>query len=526
MGIKNMQKLILLYNTIRYLKLTQVVYQLLYRLRSKTILKNKNYAFDTMSLYFRYTLLQNGKYLGKNSFKFLNIEKDFEEKVNWNYSEYGKLWTYNLEYFDYLNQDDIDKDEKIRLILDFYSFCVLNERVLEPYPVSLRVINIIRFLSVSNIKDDRIINFLHEELTYLSRNLEFHILGNHLLENLFALVLGGYYFNNQSWIKLAEKNLKVQLDEQILKDGAHFELSPMYHQIILFRLFELIDWYGKQESKDNGFLEFCRRKSCLMLGWLKAISFQNGDIPLFKDSAKCIAYSSQDLYDFAKFLDLDFKNTKLYDSGYRAFKNKTFEIKMNFAQVGAPYQPGHAHADALSFILYAYDKPLFVEQGTSTYQIGQRRDLERSTEAHNTVVVDNISQSEVWGGFRVGRRAKSFILEDKINRFVGFHNGYEKRGTIHQRTFELSDDLVYIKDNLSNNKLGVAYFHIAPKIILNQKDDCTFFVGENCILKFEHAKEIFIEKYLYADSYNVYKESQRFKVSFISELNTSIKFIK
>src|SRR5690606_34920659 len=138
-------------------------------------------------------------------------------------------------------------------------------------------------------------------------------------------------------------------------------------------------------------------------------------------------------------------------------------------------------------ILYANNKPLFVEQGTSTYQIGQRRDLERSTEAHNTVVVDNISQSEVWGGFRVGRRAKSFISRDNNNEFIGYHNGYKRRGTIHQRTFELNDNLVYIKDSLTNNKSGVAYLHIAPEVILNQKDSCTFSVGENCILKFEQA---------------------------------------
>ncbi|WP_159634838.1 alginate lyase family protein [Sphingobacterium composti Ten et al. 2007 non Yoo et al. 2007] len=514
------------FNTIIHLKFIQLFYQLVYRLRSKTVLKSRGFVYDVVCVDFGYRIPQYGKYLGNNSFQFLNLEKDFKERIDWDFSEYGKLWIYNLEYFDYLNQDNIHNDEKIRLIHDFYSFSIDNKRILEPYPVSLRSINIIKFLSLTKIKDERIINCLHQELTYLSRNLEFHILGNHLLENLFALLLGGFYFRDASWIKVAEKNLRVQLGEQILDDGAHFELSPMYHQIILYRLLELIDWYSKQQDKDHAFFDFCVRKCRSMLGWLKAISFKNGDIPLFKDSAKGIANSSQDLFDFAKFLYLDFDVENLSKSGYRSFQSKTFEIKMNFAQVGASYQPGHAHADALSFILYFNNKPIFVEQGTSTYQIGARRNLERSTEAHNTVVVDNISQSEVWGGFRVGRRAKSFILEEENNKFVGYHTGYKRRGTIHQRTFELSDNLVSIKDSLTNKKSGVAYFHLAPELVLIPKNNYTFLVEDHCVLEFTQADDIILEKYLYANSYNVYNESQRLKVSFTSELKTSINFIK
>ena len=37
-----------------------------------------------------------------------------------------------------------------------------------------------------------------------------------------------------------EKNLLEQLDEQILDDGAHCELSPMYHNIIVSDLLDLV----------------------------------------------------------------------------------------------------------------------------------------------------------------------------------------------------------------------------------------------------------------------------------------------
>jgi uncharacterized heparinase superfamily protein len=522
---KFLTKLILILNTVKYLKLTQIFYQIFYRFKKKSFIKSSTTIFAVRNIKVDYFIAQKVKYCGNNSFSFLNLTKDFNDNINWNFSEYGKLWNYNLEYFDFLKQNDIDHNEKIKLIHDFYSFSIQNKRILEPYPVSLRVINIIKFISSNGIKDNSILNSLAQELVFLSKNLEFHILGNHLLENLFALLLGGYYFDNSSWIIKAQRNLKIQLDEQILQDGAHFELSPMYHQIILFRLLELIEWYSKQENIDKTLLEFFKEKSVIMLGWLKSISFQNGDIPLFKDSAKDITYSSVDLYNYAKFLDLVVVKKLLIHSGYRAHSSKAYEIKMNFAQVGASYQPGHAHADALSFILYYNNKPFFVEQGTSTYQIGDRRNLERSTEAHNTVTVNNTSQSEVWGGFRVGRRAKCFIIEENENKFVGYHDGYKRFGTTHQRSFELLEDKIFIDDSLTNSMSGVVYFHIAPKLSLQQIDNTSFVVDDKCILNFSQVDDVKIENYLYADSYNKYQESLRLKVRFTSKLKTSINFL-
>src|SRR5690606_4444910 len=140
----------------------------------------------------------------------------------------------------------------------------------------------------------------------------------------------------------------------------------------------------------------------------------------------------------------------LGESGYRSFKGGNYEIKIDFAQIGASYQPGHAHADALSFILYHDGRPLFVEQGTSTYQIGARRDLERSTEAHNTVVVNRKNQSQVWGGFRVAKRATTTIHVDQDGVYEASHDGYKKIGIRHKRKFVFEDNSFAIADELSN----------------------------------------------------------------------------
>ena len=86
-------------------------------------------------------------YKKDNTFNFLNYAKTFGNTIDWNYSSFGKLWTYNLNYFDYLNQENISKQTGIILIKNF----IKNDNLLidgkEPYPISIRGLNWIKFLS-------------------------------------------------------------------------------------------------------------------------------------------------------------------------------------------------------------------------------------------------------------------------------------------------------------------------------------------------------------------------------------------
>src|SRR5699024_11094456 len=125
------------------------------------------------------------------------------------------------------------------------------------------------------------------------------------------------------------KVLQRELNEQVLDDGAHFELSPMYHQIITYRLLEFVDWYSKYENNNDEILSLCENKVKLMLSWLYNVSFENGDIPLFNDSAKGIAYETSFLLEYAKQLELNFNDFPLGDSGYRSYQLGSYEIKVD-----------------------------------------------------------------------------------------------------------------------------------------------------------------------------------------------------
>jgi hypothetical protein len=525
-----LKKAILLYNTVRYLKTSQLFYQLFYRLKpAKT---SRRYATGAIPqarfLNFIHEIINTGMARTDLTFNFLNKVKKFDAAISWDYQAYGKLWNYNLQYFNFLHQPDLPQQTKLQWLTDIGNWLTAGKLKLEPYPVSLRVINTIRYLSVNKINDEAAINDVYAQLNYLSRNVEYHLLGNHLLENAFALTMGGGFFNKKSWYNRGKELIVKQLNEQILGDGAHFELSPMYHQIILFRVLELIDWYRNGDIKDPVFLIFVENKAVEMLSWLQFITFKNGDIPHFNDSSTGIAYNSTQLFEFAADLKLPVnRQPVLNGSGHRKFTASKYECVVDVSEIGPSYQPGHGHADALSFILYAYERPLLVEMGTSTYQPGDIRNRERSTRAHNTVEVADENQSDVWGSFRVANRAEVKILTDTSLVLSAMHDGYKKKlNAIHTRSFIFGENLIVVHDDVSAPAQlpCKAFFHFFPgyHIELNGERLLVDNVAEFC---FEGANKLGLEYYQLANGFNKYLAAIYLIVDFSGDLKTTITFL-
>ena len=411
-------KLIRYYYTLRHLKPIQIRYQIYYRLRKKwrTHYKIKYHLSsqkDGYPLNFTQWIDKTISFQN-NTFTFLNQTKTFSNSgINWNEKQYGLLWAYNLNYMDYLLQHGLKKKEGIKLIKDFINNLPSNGTGLDAYPISLRGINWIKFLSKNRIKDQETNHSLYAQYKILADNIEYHLLGNHLLENGFSLLFGAFYFKDFNLYKKAKQILENELVEQILEDGGHFELSPMYHRIILDRLLDSINLLQNNERFENQeqLLTLFHEKARKMLGWLWYMTFQNGDTPHFNDSANGIAPSASKLFEYAIHLNIKHKssNIKLSDSGYRRYTGNNYECIVDAGPVGSDYIPGHAHADMLSFVLYVDGEPLIIDPGISTYEKNDQRQLERSTVFHNTVVIDEKNQSDVWGDRKSTRLNSSHI---------------------------------------------------------------------------------------------------------------------
>lgn len=526
-------KIFRLFITIKYLKFIQIYFRLFYYVR----MKFRNFLGFTYSLsipshtapLLLQTSILSADLLVRNEFKFLNLSQSFDNKIDWNISIFGKLWTYNINYFDYLNQKKLSRDKGLNLILNFIEQISIVQDGLEPYPISLRGINWIKFLTKHQIKNQRIDDSLYAQYNILIDNLEYHLLGNHLLENAFSLLFGAYYFRDEEFYKKAKQIFKRELEEQILKDGAHFELSPMYHQIMLYRVLDCINLIQNNNWKNKKLLGLFTSKAKLMLDWLNIMTFENGDIPLLNDSANHIAPTTKQLNDYASVLQVGNCHQsstikhQLNESGYRKFKNNNYETVVDVGNIGPDYIPGHAHSDTFSFELYVHGKPLIVDTGVSTYEANDRRQLERSSRSHNTVEIDGENQSGMWGGFRVAKRAKIIRLYETETSIESTHDGYQHKGILHTRKFIFGVDSITIYDTIKGGKtcMNTAYLHFHPEVDL-QLDNYKTLLCNNCLVKFSGAKKVLMEPFKYAPEFNKLIESVCVKVIFDTQLEIKI----
>ena len=515
----------LILNTVRTLRFIQVYYQLWYRIKPLFVHYNKN-PFpinEWKKMKWKDGICNPKSYLGNNSFKFINIEHSFEGKINWNLSTYKKLWTYNLNYFDFLNQESLSKEEGLTLIyqfMDAYTYVIDGK---ESYPTALRLINWIKFISRHQIEDPYIFGVIHADSQRLCNNLEYHLLGNHLLENAFALWFSAHLFNDSRYFKIAKRLLKRELEEQILTDGGHFELSPMYHQLMLCRVLDCIYLAKLNSNKFTiDMYPILMQKASKMLSWLENITYTNGEIPLVNDSANKIAPDSNSLFSYCEKLQISSAHLKLSASGYRMVKTPNYELLMDVGQIGASYQPGHAHADTFNFELNINNNPVFIDTGTSTYNISTVRSKERSTQAHNTIMVNDKNSSMVWSGFRVAKRANVLIEKEIEQSIQATHDGYLNMGVLHRRTWAWSPNKISIIDHLSGTpKNAKAYFHFHPEVNLKIIDN-GFKINNKHIVYFENSISINTQTFEFAPEFNKRINSTFIEVVFSKQLKTSI----
>jgi uncharacterized heparinase superfamily protein len=257
--------------------------------------------------------------------------------------------------------------------------------------------------------------------------------------------------------------LEQELPRQILADGAHVERSPMYHSMILEDLLDLCNLRGAF----GGFLPDLSDYASRMLGWLECMTHPDGGISFFNDSSLGIAPDHIALEAYAIRLGFLSEPVMLGESGYVRLENDHTVVIFDAAPLGPDYQPGHGHADTLSFELSYRGRRVLVNSGTSTYDAGPVRAFERGTAAHNTIRIDGVDQSEMWAAFRVARRAQPFDVRTDHRSFAeAAHDGYRRLqpGVTHRRRIHLDGDTVLITDQLegSGRHAVEVFYHLAP----------------------------------------------------------------
>jgi len=410
------------------------------------------------------------------------------KKEGWKITNVPDLWIYNLHYFDDLNAlNSSDREDFLKKLLSDW---IKNNKQFssigwDPYPLSLRLVNIIKWIIKGNHPDKELTTSIKKQYVWLSKRIEWHILGNHLFANAKALFFGSLFFENKNNSKILKKSLKIinkELKEQILNDGGHFELSPMYHGIVLEDLLDIIN-LSMQFPKiiDKNQIISWKNIASNMIKWLENMSHPDEKIAFFNDSAFGISQEKANLINYAKTLGIkiiqESNKGKLVcnhmkDSGYISINNDIGNLYIDVANIGAKYLPGHGHADVLSFELSINKNRVFVNSGTSTYdESSSLRLLQRGTSFHNTVVINDMNSSDVWRSFRVGRRASPFNLKiTKDNKQVSVecsHDGYRniKSNPTHTRKWIIETQSIEINDRVDNKNIkSNAYFILHPNV--------------------------------------------------------------
>jgi hypothetical protein len=492
-------KALRLWNTVRWLKPVQVYGRVRFRLARPSPDLRPAPAPRAMTGAWAEPARREQSLVAPTQMRFLNEERDIDVH-GWDNKDLAKLWRYNQHYFDDLCAFDaaVRTAWHHELIARWMRECPPGKGTAwEPYPTSLRIVNWIKWLRAGNEPVEGMLDSLAAQARFLTKRLEWHLLGNHLFVNAKALVTAGLFFEGpeaDAWRETGWRILRAEIPEQILGDGGQFERSPMYHALAVEDMLDLLNamraWPGVSAEPDE---QSVAMRIDAMRRFLRGVCHPDGEVAFFNDSVGGVAPTLAELDGYAVRLGLpsdgfpsDVFPSDVFPSdspgaapapraahfaasGVARLEAADAVAIVDIGEVGPDYLPGHAHADTLSFELSIGARRVLVNSGISQYGLGPERLRQRGTAAHNTVTIAGADSSEVWGGFRVARRARvSGVAVGSTEhdcRARCTHDGFRRLagGGLHTRGWALSSEpLLTVTDEVEGWEQAESHWHFAP----------------------------------------------------------------
>ncbi|MFO8078661.1 MAG: heparinase II/III family protein [Armatimonadota bacterium] len=207
----------------------------------------------------------------------------------------------------------------------------------------------------------------------------------------------------EHWRDVAYTRLLQELDRQVYPDGAQMELAPSYHQVALgnFRRATNPALENGFELPD-GYIDGMKR----MYEYNLRVMLPSGQVPPLNDSGMSrLENSLREAYDTwgdPRFLwgatggaegePVDFTSVFFPWAGQAVMRSGwEKDARYLMFEVG-PFGTGHQHEDKLGLYLWGWGRPLLTEGGSYSYDRSQWRRFVLDTPAHNTVMVDGMSQ--------------------------------------------------------------------------------------------------------------------------------------
>lgn len=478
-----LNKILLYVNTIRFLKPVQIWYQLSRRFRSgcgqvtarraKQVIPVKLLipGLDLDRAYLSRFPLEG---LLENEIEILH-ERHVIDLAKWEAPGASHLWNYNLHYLEFLIPlAAAGRDGQADLY--FVKWCEYVEAWIdhpvkdsfEPYTISMRIPNLLICMNLLQTRlngtelERKLTGSIYQQYRYLLKTQEKALLANHYFENLKTILICSLLFGERGTYRKYYCKFCGQLKEQVLSDGLHYERSIMYHKIILEDVLRVYMALGDR-AEAGGLLPAIGH----MAEALASVTRGFQRMPLFNDAGDNVAKDTESLLRAAQEMtgcSVAGNQTAFGESGYYKLYAGGYALLFDCGQIGPSYMGGHAHCDCLGFELCRGQEALFVNSGTYQYQ-GKLRQFFRSTRAHNTVMIDEREQSELWGEHRVARRISG--LKHKMGKDMVSGSFRSFYGDRFMRSIRLTGDFFEITDCIAANDkqrhCARQFFHIDPQ---------------------------------------------------------------
>lgn len=333
-----------------------------------------------------------------------------------------------------------------------------------------------------------------------------------------GLYLLGLILENEAYTEKACRYLRDGLHIQVMDDGMHWEMSPMYHNEVLMACLEVLRlaaiWGDFPFSgEEKGIIEKMARvtlalktpsgcqpmtgdsddtdvrdllsQAALILGdgRLKAGGFPRLDY----ESIWLFGPEGAKAYQEIKAEPLTPGLTFLPDSGQAVMRSGWGEEDNWLYFVNGPLGGGHGHQDKLHMGLWLEGEEVLQDSGRHTYKDSPLRYRLKSAKAHNVPMLwgkEYAKSKDTWMyealpqcfPNRVNRQGEYLFLE-------GLHGGYAPQGiTVQRRIVAVSFDLFAVCDTFlgSMPEEIIQSFHFGEGIRLARTGDGVEGRGRKC----------------------------------------------
>ena len=477
--------------------------------------------------------------------------KDRDIKSRWELNRFHHAPVVALNYKTFDSKkllDDLFKTEKLNI-------AHFETNAME---VSISTINMITAYSLLDEAERNeyrlnISAFIQKSIVYIFNNLERGILysANHYFFNIIGIlwicesVEGDKLISNIKDEYYAK--LEKLLDQFILKDGSLYEGSTYYHKYVTESLLLFIhEFDGK--IKNNKLKSICSK----MVGFANYASYNKHIIGIGdNDSGRILGLPT--LYDYqstnltilnklSSLLGVSVLSEKIDkdligdDFGLYHISNNNWHVAIRLEVGKRGYRRfigGHCHNDQLHFTAFFKDMPLFVDSGVFSYiKYDNCRLKALKTSAHNTLLINDIEQNEIFKDFKyLPRNSVGKLLIKDESSFSGQYIVVnQNQNFFHKRTFELRDNLIFIDDVVLNphqteiNNLKFS-FHLHPNVkIIEHKDDFVIIFSGNKYFKISYINldgRVNIIESFYSPEYGL--RIKNFKVQYETSFVTNKK---